>query len=157
VGCLSSALRSPATAAGRRLPFTDAALQAADGLFAVGSGLWLANLAFGASAAVSVADTVRGGSTIPGWFQPVQQWAGGLWQVGAPMLGLSLVLYRLVIRVGAMLPSWAGWLALATGTVVIVSLASVRGTPPFLIYLLATLPLGVAAVFHARVLMRAVT
>jgi hypothetical protein len=80
-----------------------------------------------------------------------QQWASGLWQIGAPMLGLSLILYGLVIRATAILPSRAGWLALAAGTVVIISPASLRGTPPFLIYLLATLPLGVVAVLRARV------
>jgi hypothetical protein len=62
------------------------------------------------------------------------------------MLGLSLILYGLVIRATAILPSRAGWLALAAGTVVIISSAPSRGTPPFLIYLLATLPLGVVPV-----------
>jgi len=44
-----------------------------------------------------------------------------------------------------MLPSWAGWLGLAAGILVIISSALSHGTPPFLIYLLATLPLGIAA------------
>lgn len=142
---LGSALRGSVTAM-QRLPWADAPLRAAEGLFVVGSVLWLVNITFGASAAVTVADEVRSGSAIPGWFEPVQQWVSGLWQVGAPMLGLSLILYGLVVRATAVLSSWAGWLGLAAGLLVIISSALVHGTPPFLIYLLATLPLGVAAV-----------
>jgi hypothetical protein len=147
---LASALRGSSTTGARGLPAADAALRAAEGLFAVGTGLWLANLAFGETTAVSVAAAVRGGSAIPGWFQPVQEWASGLWQVGAPMLGLSLMLYGLAIRAAAMLPSWAGWLALALGIFVIMTAAVWQGTPPFLIYLLGTLPLGIAAVLRTR-------
>lgn len=148
---LASALRvSAASATGRRRPLADAALAAAAGLFVAGSVLWLSNIAFGASVAVSVADTVRAGGTIPGWFAPVQQWASDLWQAGAPLLALSLILYGLVIRAGATFLPWAGWLAMAAGAIVLVSFAPLGGTPPFVIYLLATLPLGVAAVLHAR-------
>jgi len=149
---LASALSNPAAGTRARSTGTDPALRAAAGLFAAGSVLWLANIAFGASVAVSVANTVRGGGTIPGWFQPVQQWADALWQIGAPMLGLSLVLYGLIIRTGtAALPSWAGWLSVAAGAIVI-CFTPLGGTPPFLIYLLATLPLGAAALFRARTL-----
>jgi hypothetical protein len=146
---LASALRGSASAVtGRRLPLADAALAAAAGLFIAGSVLWLSNIAFGASAAVSAADMVRAGGAIPGWFQPVQQWASALWQAGAPLLALSLILYGLVIRASATLPSWAGWLAMAAGAIVLVSFAPLGGTPPFVIYLLATLPLGVVAVLR---------
>jgi|GEM_PF-3001353 hypothetical protein len=146
---LASALRGSASAVtGRRLPLADAALAAAAGLFIAGSVLWLSNIAFGASAAVSAADMVRAGAAIPGWFQPVQQWASALWQAGAPLLALSLILYGLVIRASATLPSWAGWLAMAAGAIVLVSFAPLGGTPPFVIYLLATLPLGVVAVLR---------
>jgi hypothetical protein len=73
----------------------------------------MTNLAFGASATISAADYLRAGGTILGWFQPAQQSASALWFAGAPMLGLSLILYGLVIRAAAALPSWAGWLAAA--------------------------------------------
>ena len=65
-----------------------------------------------------------------------------------PLLALSLILYGLVIRASATLPSWAGWLAMAAGAIVLVSFAPLGGTPPFVIYLLATLPLGVVAVLR---------
>jgi hypothetical protein len=152
---LASALRGSVSAVtGRRLPLADATLAAAAGMFVAGSVLWLANVAFGASVAVSVADTVRGGGAIPDWFAPVQQWASALWQAGAPMLALSLILYGLVVRAGVTLPSWAGWLVIAAGAIVLVSFAPLGGTPPFVIYLLATLPLGVVAVLRARPLPR---
>jgi len=48
-------------------------------------------------------------------------------------------------------PTWAGWLALVSGALVIISSVLSGRTPPFLIYLLATLPLGVAAALRALV------
>ncbi len=113
---LASALNGSATGAMRGRPAPASAISAAAaGLFVAGSVLWLSNLAFGGSVAISVADMMRGGGEIPDWFQPVQQWASAFWQVGAPLLGLSLILYGLVIRGGTLLPSWAGWLAIAAG------------------------------------------
>ena len=44
------------------------------------------------------------------------------------MLGLSLIPYGLVIRAGAALPSWAGWLAVAAGALKVASFAP-RETP----------------------------
>jgi len=147
---LASALNGSAAGAMRgRLAPASAISGTAAGLFVAGSVLWLSNLAFGGSAAVTVADMVRGGGVIPDWFQPVQQWANALWQAGAPLLGLSLILYGLVIRGGTILPSWAGWLAIAAGGLVLAIFAPLGGAPPFLIYLLGTLPLGIAAILRA--------
>ena len=148
---LASALNGSATGAMRgRLAPASAISAAAAGLFVAGSVLWLSNLAFGGSVAVSVADMVRGGGVIPDWFQPVQQWASAFWQAGAPLLGLSLILYGLVIRGGTILPSWAGWLAIAAGGLILAIFVPLGGAPPFLIYLLGTLPLGVAAILRSR-------
>jgi Domain of unknown function (DUF4386) len=148
---LASALRDfPASGSVRSMPAAHATLAAASGLFVAGSVLWLSDISFGASAAISVADGVRHGGTIPDWFQPVQQWASSLWVVGAPLLGLSLILYGLVIRTGIVLPRWMGWVAIGSGVVAVVSSVVSGGTPPFVIYLLIALPLGVAALLRAR-------
>lgn len=148
---LASALSGSATGAMRgRLAPAGAVSAAAAGLFVAGSVLWLSNLAFGGSVAVSVADMVRGGGVMPDWFQPVQQWASALWQAGAPLLGLSLIFYGLVILGGTVVPCWAGWLAIAAGGLILAIFVPLGGAPPFLIYLLGTLPLGVAATVRSR-------
>jgi hypothetical protein len=147
---LASAVTGSAGVMRGRLAPAIAASGAGVGLFVAGSVLWLSNLAFGGSVAVSVATSVRGGGVIPEWFQPVQQWASTLWQAGAPLLGLSLIFYGLVIRGGTILPGWAGWLAIAAGGLILAIFAPLGGAPPFLIYLLGTLPLGVAAIFRSN-------
>ena len=148
---LASALRDfPAAAPARGMPAAHAILAAASGLFVAGSVLWLSDISFGASAAISVADRVRHGGTIPDWFQPIQQWASSLWVVGAPLLGLSLIMCGLVIRTGMVLPPWLGWVAIGSGVVAMVSSVVLGSTPPFVIYLLVALPLGVAALIRAR-------
>jgi hypothetical protein len=98
---LASAVSGSAAGAMRgRLAPASAVSAAAAGLFVAGSVLWLSNLAFGESVAVSVADI--------------------------------------------------GWLAIAAGGLILAIFVPLGGAPPFLIYLLGTVPLGVAAILRSR-------
>jgi hypothetical protein len=114
-----------------------------------GSVLWLASLAFRATATVAAADQMVAGGLVPSWFQPLQSWAGGLFAVYMVLAYLSLAAYGQALLRSGLLPRWLGrthvlfGLAGAAGFVAQIRLFS----PPLLIHLLPGL-LGVVVLLR---------
>lgn len=118
-------------------------------LFVAGTVLWLVQLSFTA-ATVAVATATGGRAPLPDSYVPVQAWAGTVFEAACGLLGLALVLYGLAIRASDALSPVVAWLSPLAGALVLVTFGPLGGTPPFLVYLLATLPLGVAALVFTR-------
>jgi hypothetical protein len=106
--------------------------------YACGSVLWLASLAFRATATPAAADQTVASGAVPSWFQPLQAWSGGLFAVYMVLAYLALAAYgRALLRTG-LVPRWLArahvlfGLAGAVGFVAQVRLFS----PPLMIHLL---------------------
>jgi hypothetical protein len=120
----------------------DPLIQSCLTLLVVGTALWSANLAFRLTVTVTVAQALEDGP--PAWYGPMGQWAAGLWLVGAGFLGVAFSGLGLAIVLGAVLPAWSGWIAIAFGLISLGLAAFTRDTPPVILYLIP-LPWGIAA------------
>jgi hypothetical protein len=131
-----------------RQPGTGPASTVALTAMALASTLWTATLAFRLTVTVRVLDTVRNGDAVPEWYEPLNGWAGGLWNAAALIGAVALVGYGLAVVGGSVLPGWTGWVALGFGVVMLGFFALTRDVPPILLYLAPT-TFGVTALIRA--------
>jgi hypothetical protein len=127
---------------GGRVGRSGALVQSCVALMVVGTALWSADLAFRLTVTVAVARALKDGP--PAWYESMSQWAGGLWLVGAGFLGAAFCGLGYAIILGALLPPWSGWVAIAFGLLSFGLLGFTRDTPPIVLYLIP-LAWGVAA------------
>jgi hypothetical protein len=119
--------------------------------FLFGAALWLASIAFRATATVAAAEQAGASGAVPAWFAPLQAWAGALFAIYMVLAYLAIAAYgRSLLRTG-LAPRWVARAHVAFGLAGSIGfLAQVRlFSPPLLIHLLPGI-LGVVILTRRR-------
>jgi hypothetical protein len=74
--------------------------------FAFGAVLWLASIAFRATAAVTAAQETAATGTIPIWFEPMRSWAGALFAIYMVLAYLALAAFGRALLATSLAPRW---------------------------------------------------
>lgn len=103
-------------------------------LFAAGTVLWLANVAFRLTVTAAEARIYREDTTVPDWYEPLSNWVSGLWHAGALLCAVALVGFGVsIIRTGLMF-DWVGWTSVGVGALIVGLFILTDGVPPILLY-----------------------
>lgn len=103
-------------------------------MFAVGSVLWLANLAFRLSVTATEAEAYRHGAEIGDWYEPLSRWVSGLWHAGAILCSLGLLGFGISLVMTDLMPFWVGWTSVGAGALIVGLFILTDGVPPILLY-----------------------
>lgn len=113
--------------------------------FLLGGILWLASLAFRATATVMAARQTAQEGVPPGWFEPMRMWSGGLFAVYMLLAYLAIAAYGRALRSTRIMPRWVAQFHLWFGLCAAVGfLARVPVFNPPLMVHLPLIILGVA-------------
>jgi hypothetical protein len=106
--------------------------------FAFGAVLWLASIAFRATATVTAAKETAATGTIPVWFDPMRSWAGALFAIYMVLAYLALAAFGRALLATPLAPRWLALTHLIFGLVGAAGfLARVPAfAPPLMIHLL---------------------
>jgi hypothetical protein len=105
--------------------------------FLFGSVLWLASLAFRATATVAAAQETASTGVVPPWFEPMRAWSGALFAVYMVLAYLAIAAYGKALLATGLAPRWVAWTHLIfglLGAVGFVARAPVFN-PPLMIHL----------------------
>ena len=75
-------------------------------LLLAGSVLWLASIAFRATATVAAANELAVSGTVPGWFEPMRAWSGAIFAVYMVLAYLAIAAYGQALRSTTLAPRW---------------------------------------------------
>lgn len=78
-------------------------------LFLFGSVLWIASIAFRATATVSAAQEMASSGIVPGWFEPLRSWAGAVFAVYMVLAYLSIAAFGKALLDVQLAPAWIAW------------------------------------------------
>lgn len=85
--------------------------------FLFGSILWLASIAFRATATISAAEETMSTGTVPLWFQPMRNWSGAIFAAYMVLAYLALAAYGKAFLQVQLVPSWVAWTHVVFGLV----------------------------------------
>jgi hypothetical protein len=108
--------------------------------FSVGAVLWLASLAFRATASVSAARETVATGVVPSWFEPLRAWSGALFAIYMVLAYLAIAAYGRALLQTALAPRWLARSVLIFGLVGAVGF--IARVPVFAPPLMIHLPLG---------------
>ena len=77
--------------------------------FLLGSVLWLASIAFRATATVAAANETISSGTVPPWFVPMRTWSGVIFAIYMVLAYLAIAAYGKALLDTALVPRWLGW------------------------------------------------
>jgi hypothetical protein len=116
--------------------------------FLFGGALWLASLAFRATATVSAAKETVASGAVPAWFEPLRAWSGALFAIYMVLAYLAIAAYGRALLRTRLVPRWLARAHLIFG------LAGALGflvrVPVFAPPLMIHLPLGVLGLVLLR-------
>jgi hypothetical protein len=116
-----------------------------------GSILWLASIAFRATATVSAAKETASSGIAPLWFEPLQAWSSALFAIYMVLAYLAIAAYGKALLTTGLAPRWVARTHLIFGLLGAVGfLARVpMFNPPLMIHLMPGI-LGVVLLVHLR-------
>jgi hypothetical protein len=77
--------------------------------FLFGSLLWLASIAFRATATVSAAKEAAASGQVPSWFEPLRAWSGAIFGVYMVVAYLAIAAFGKALLGTSVGPRWLGW------------------------------------------------
>ena len=83
--------------------------------FLSGSVLWLASIAFRATATVSAAKETVSSGMVPGWFEPMRNWSGAIFAVYMVLAYLGIAAYGKAVLATGLAPRWLAWTHIVFG------------------------------------------
>jgi hypothetical protein len=116
-------------------------------MFALGTVLWLANLAFRLTVTATEAARYRIGEEIGDWYEPLSTWVSGLWHIGAMLCALGLVGFGVALVMTDLMPVWVGWASVGVGALIVGLFILTDGVPVILLYV-------PTAIFAGEILLR---
>jgi hypothetical protein len=108
--------------------------------FAFGGALWLASLAFRATATFSAARETVASGAVPSWFEPLRAWSGALFAIYMVLAYLAIAAYGRALLQTRLVPRWLARAHLIFGLAG--ALGFVVRLPVFAPPLMIHLPLG---------------
>jgi hypothetical protein len=77
--------------------------------FLFGSVLWLASIAFRATATISAAKETAASGVVPQWFEPMRAWAGAIFAIYMVLAYLAIAAYGKALLATGLSPRWLAW------------------------------------------------
>jgi hypothetical protein len=74
--------------------------------FSFGAVLWLASIAFRATATISAAQETAATGVVPAWFEPLRAWSGSIFGVYMVLAYLAIAAYGRALARGTIGPRW---------------------------------------------------
>jgi hypothetical protein len=113
--------------------------------FFFGSVLWLASIAFRATATVSAAEASQLTGAVPAWFEPMHRWAGLMFAIYMVLAYAAVALYGRALLSTTIAPPWFARAHIVFGTLGAAGFVAGLGPlqPPLVIHLLPAL-LGIS-------------
>jgi hypothetical protein len=74
--------------------------------FLFGSVLWLASIAFRATATISAAKETAASGVVPPWFEPMRAWAGAIFAIYMVLAYLAIAAYGKALLATGLSPRW---------------------------------------------------
>lgn len=107
-------------------------------LFAIGSVVWLASIAFRATATVSAAEAITTSGTVPEWFVPLRGWSGALFGIYMVLAYVAVAAFGKALLASGIVPAWLAWAHIVFGLVGAVGFVARVPVfdPPLMIHLL---------------------
>jgi len=112
-------------------------------LFSIGVALWLVQVAFRVTIAPWAANELAREGHVPSIYPALQRWMGVLFGAFMIMGYLGLASYGAAVLQTALLPRWAGWVAVVFGILAVPGFATVVFQPPLMLFVVPFV-LGVA-------------
>lgn len=107
-------------------------------LFLLGSILWLASIAFRATATISTAKDTASSGVMPPWFEPMRAWSGALFAIYMVLAYLAIAAYGKALLATSLAPRWIATAHLIFGLLGAVGFVAriPMFNPPLMIHLL---------------------
>jgi hypothetical protein len=83
--------------------------------FLFGSLLWLASIAFRATATVSAAEETAATGLVPSWFEPMRMWSTAMFAVYMVLAYLAIAAYGKALFAVEVAPAWVAWMHVVFG------------------------------------------
>lgn len=121
-------------------------------VFLLGSILWLASIAFRATATISAAKDTASSGVVPPWFEPMRAWSGAFFAIYMVLAYLAIAAYGKALLATGLAPPWIARAHLIFGLLGAVGFVAriPMFNPPLMIHLLPGILGVVLLVYFGR-------